>query len=114
MKKIAFFGGSGGLGREVIKHLHDYEIDSVSSKVVNLNSNNDISNYHYINNDIDVLVIFSNFNFKLLDGDFDIESDSPIKEWRGLSFDPYFTLDEGIEELSKALDALKSEMGIEE
>lgn len=63
MKKIAFFGGSGGLGKEVIKHLNEYEIDSVSSKMVNLMSDNDISNYFYINKDIDILVIFSNFNF---------------------------------------------------
>jgi NAD(P)-dependent dehydrogenase (short-subunit alcohol dehydrogenase family) len=63
MKKIAFFGGSGGLGQEVIKYLNDYEIDSVSSKMVNLLSENDISNYFYINNDVDVLIIFSNFNY---------------------------------------------------
>ncbi len=63
MKKIAFFGGSGGLGKEIIKNLNGYEIDSISSKMVNLMSDNDISNYFYINKDIDVLVIFSNFNF---------------------------------------------------
>ena len=63
MKKIAFFGGSGGLGKEVINHLNGYEIDSISSKMVNLTSDNDISNYFYMNKDIDVLVIFSNFNF---------------------------------------------------
>ena len=63
MKKIAFFGGSGGLGKEVIKHLSEYEIDSVSSKMVNLMSDNDISNYFFVNKNIDVLVIFSNFNF---------------------------------------------------
>jgi 3-oxoacyl-[acyl-carrier protein] reductase len=63
MKKISFFGGSGGLGKEVIKYLDGYEIDSVSSKMVNLLSENDISNYFYINNEVDVLVIFSNFNY---------------------------------------------------
>lgn len=63
MKKIAFFGGSGGLGTKVIEHLKDYEVDSISSKKVNFTREHDISNYFHWNKDIDVLVIFSNYNY---------------------------------------------------
>lgn len=63
MKKIAFFGGSGGLGTKVIEHLTEYEVDSISSLKVNLIGNYDISNYFYRNDDTDVVVIFSNYNY---------------------------------------------------
>ena len=63
MKKIAFFGGSGGLGTKVIEHLKDYEVDSISSKKVNFTREHDISNYFHWNKDVDVLVIFSNYNY---------------------------------------------------
>ena len=63
MKKIAFFGGTGGLGREVIKYLSEYTIDPISSKMVNLLYNSDISNYFENNNDTGVVVIFSNYNY---------------------------------------------------
>lgn len=62
MKKIAFFGGSGGLGTKVIEHLKNYEVDSISSKKVNFTREHDISNYFYWNKDVDILVIFSNYN----------------------------------------------------
>ena len=63
MKKIACFGGSGGLGTKVIKHLTEYEVDSISSLKVNLIGNYDISNYFYRNDDTDVVVMFSNYNY---------------------------------------------------
>ena len=64
MKKIAFFGGTGGLGRETISQLvNKYDIDIVGSDKVNLNNIDDIKNYFTINNDIDILIIFSNYNF---------------------------------------------------
>jgi len=74
MKKITFFGGSGGLGTKVIQHLTDYRIDSISSREVNFVKSNDISNYFYRNDNIDVVVIFSNYNYnsflhKYKDGD---------------------------------------------
>lgn len=62
MKKIAFFGGSGGLGTKVIEHLSDYEVDSISSKKVDFTRPHDISNYFHWNKDVDVVVIFSNYN----------------------------------------------------
>lgn len=62
MKKIAFFGGSGGLGTKVIKHLTNYDVDSISSREVNLVKSDDIDTYLH-NNTPDVVVIFSNRNF---------------------------------------------------
>ena len=62
MKKIAFFGGSGGLGSKTITHLSDYDVDSLSSKDVNLTVSEDIDTY-LTGNEIDVVVVFSNYNF---------------------------------------------------
>jgi NAD(P)-dependent dehydrogenase (short-subunit alcohol dehydrogenase family) len=62
MKKIAFFGGTGGLGTQVTKHLTNYEVDQIGSLKVNLTSKYDIPNYFYSNTDVDVVVIFSNYN----------------------------------------------------
>lgn len=62
MKKIAFFGGSGGLGTKVIEHLTNYEVDSISSSQVDFLRDNDISNYFYRNDNVGVVVIFSNYN----------------------------------------------------
>lgn len=63
MKKIAFFGGSGGLGTKVIQHLTNYKVDSISSREVDLTQDYHISNYFYRNDDVDVVVIFSNYNY---------------------------------------------------
>ena len=63
MKKIAFFGGSGGLGSQVIKFLDQYDVESVSSTLVNFTREHDISNYFSRNPDTDIVVIFSNYNY---------------------------------------------------
>lgn len=63
MKKIAFFGGSGGLGTKVIEHLTNYKVDSISSRQVDFLRDNNISNYFYRNNNVGVVVIFSNYNY---------------------------------------------------
>jgi NAD(P)-dependent dehydrogenase (short-subunit alcohol dehydrogenase family) len=63
MKKIAFFGGTGGLGTQTIQHLNNYNIDSISSKIVNFESQYDIPNYFSRNPDANIVVIFSNYNF---------------------------------------------------
>ena len=62
MKKITFFGGSGGLGSKTITHLLNYDVDSLSSKDVNLAVPENIDKYLTCN-EIDVLVVFSNYNF---------------------------------------------------
>lgn len=63
MKKIAFFGGSGGLGSQVIPYLQSkYDVNSVGSIVVNLTKNADITNYFNLNSP-DIVVIFSNYNY---------------------------------------------------
>lgn len=63
MKKIAFFGGSGGLGNEVVKYLKNYNVDSIGSNVCDFRMPNDIKNYFVENEDIDIVIIFSNYNF---------------------------------------------------
>jgi acetoacetyl-CoA reductase len=63
MKKVAFFGGTGGLGSQVVSYLKDYDVQSIGSLAVDFTNPNDIENYFYVNNDIDVVVIFSNYNY---------------------------------------------------
>jgi NAD(P)-dependent dehydrogenase (short-subunit alcohol dehydrogenase family) len=63
MKKLAFFGGSGGLGSQVIKFLNQYNVNSISSTSVNFTKEYDISNYFSRNPDTDIVVIFSNYNY---------------------------------------------------
>lgn len=62
MKKIAFFGGSSGLGSQIIPYLQSkYDVSSIGSKVVNLTKNDDITNYFDLHSP-DVVIIFSNYN----------------------------------------------------
>lgn len=63
MKKITFFGGSGGLGTEVVQHLNDYQVEVVSSKEVNFLTEDAIANYFCDNLDTDIVIIFSNYNY---------------------------------------------------
>ena len=64
MKKIAFFGGTGGLGQATIPHLNvDRIINQVGSLSVDFTRESDIENYFFINPDTDVVVIFSNYNY---------------------------------------------------
>ena len=63
IEKVAFFGGTGGLGTQVIEHLQGYQIDAIGSKSVNLSQSKDISEYFNNNQDVDVVVIFSNYNY---------------------------------------------------
>jgi len=64
MKKIAFFGGTGGLGQATIPHLSmDRVINQLGSLSVDLTKENDIVNYFFRNPDTDVVVIFSNYNY---------------------------------------------------
>ena len=62
-KKISFFGGTSGLGTEVIKTLSEtYEIDSVGSSKVNLLKEDEIKKYFEVNYP-DIVIIFSNYNY---------------------------------------------------
>jgi len=63
MKKIAFFGGSGGLGIEVVKRLKNYDVNSIGSKLCDFRKPDEIKNYFINNKDIDIVIIFSNYNF---------------------------------------------------
>lgn len=66
MKKIAFFGATSGLGKQVVPLLGEYNVDRVGSTRVNFENENDIGNYFYLNKDVDVLVIFTNYNYNSL------------------------------------------------
>jgi NADP-dependent 3-hydroxy acid dehydrogenase YdfG len=66
MKKIAFFGATSGLGKQIVPLLSDCRIDSIGSSRVNFENENDIGNYFYLNNDIDILLIFTNYNYNSL------------------------------------------------
>lgn len=64
MKKIAFLGGTSGLGQETSKYLVDkYNVDIVSSSRVDFERESSIDNYFFLNKDVDVLVIFNNYNY---------------------------------------------------
>ena len=61
--KLAFFGGSGGLGKATIPYLNiDGIIDQISSSAVDFTKDYDIDNYFFRHSDTDVVVIFNNFN----------------------------------------------------
>jgi len=65
MNKLAFFGGTGGLGQATIPHLRSCpmdNIDEVGSLAVDFTRENDIENYFFKNPDTDGVVIFSNYN----------------------------------------------------
>lgn len=62
MKKIAFFGGTGGLGSKVTTKLSNYEVITVGSSNVDLSNEEQI--IEFVNeNDFDILIIFSNYNY---------------------------------------------------
>tara|TARA_R110000803_G_scaffold135833_3_gene202773 strand:+ start:2330 stop:2968 length:639 start_codon:yes stop_codon:yes gene_type:complete len=61
-KQIAFFGGTSGLGTQVIEYLKDYDVDSVGSAKVNLLNEVEIDDY-FKNNTPDIVIIFSNYNY---------------------------------------------------
>jgi acetoacetyl-CoA reductase len=63
-RTILFFGGTGGLGSQTISHLQEsYSIQSVGSSVVDLNDTNQIQAYFRQNEQAEVLILFSNYNY---------------------------------------------------
>ena len=62
--KVAFFGGTGGLGQKVSSYLQtNHDLSLLGSKSVDFNRDNDINNYFYTNQDTEVVIIFNNYNF---------------------------------------------------
>jgi NAD(P)-dependent dehydrogenase (short-subunit alcohol dehydrogenase family) len=61
--KLAFLGGSGGLGTSTSVFLQDYEVINLSSKDVDLSSKSEIEAFFNNHTDIDSLVVFSNYNY---------------------------------------------------
>ena len=62
-KTILFFGGTGGLGSEVVKHLDKYDIKSLGSNDVNFLDESDIISFFNSIENVDVLVMFTNYNY---------------------------------------------------
>jgi acetoacetyl-CoA reductase len=63
MRKIAFFGGTSGLGSQVKNYLTEHTIDVVGSNFVNFENLETIDSYFKNNKDIEVLIIFNNYNY---------------------------------------------------
>lgn len=62
-KSILFFGGTGGLGTQVIKHLDNYDIKTLGSNDVNFLDELSITSFFNTIENVDVLVLFTNYNF---------------------------------------------------
>jgi NAD(P)-dependent dehydrogenase (short-subunit alcohol dehydrogenase family) len=62
-KSILFFGGTGGLGTQVIKHLDNYEVKSLGSKDVDFLDETSILSFFNSIEKVDVLIIFTNYNY---------------------------------------------------
>tara|TARA_R110000772_G_scaffold17946_1_gene49818 strand:- start:58420 stop:59061 length:642 start_codon:yes stop_codon:yes gene_type:complete len=68
MKTIAVFGGSGGLGSQLVPYLEEseqYNVISISSSDVDI-TNSDMVNEFFINNDIDIVINLAGYNFDSL------------------------------------------------
>jgi NAD(P)-dependent dehydrogenase (short-subunit alcohol dehydrogenase family) len=62
-KMVALFGGSGGLGSELVKYLADkYNVISLSSKDVDITNKEQVNSF-FANNDIDVVINLSGYNY---------------------------------------------------
>lgn len=62
MKKLAFFGGTGGLGTRVIPYIKGCEIDSIGSHKVDLRNPQAIAAY-FEKHEPEIVVVFSNVNY---------------------------------------------------
>ena len=63
MKKIALFGGTGGLGSQLVPLLSEkYEVISLSSKDVDVKDTYQVNNFFKQNN-IDILINLSGYNY---------------------------------------------------
>jgi NAD(P)-dependent dehydrogenase (short-subunit alcohol dehydrogenase family) len=60
---ILFFGGTGGLGTQVIKYLDNYDIKSLGSKDVNFLDESSITSFFNSIEKVDILIIFTNYNY---------------------------------------------------
>lgn len=70
MKKIAIFGGTGGIGKQLTTLLSiDNQVVSLGSKDVDITSQNDVEEF-FGKNDFDVVLVLSVFNY-----------DSPIHKY---------------------------------
>jgi len=54
-KTIALFGGTGGLGNQLIKYLKEYNVIPLGSKSVDIQNFNSVEKF-FKNNDVDIVI----------------------------------------------------------
>ena len=79
MKKIAFFGGTGGLGTQIVPLLNDYDVESIGSQKVNLRNPESIVEY-FSNNEPDIVVVFSNLNYNSFVHKYGVDSINKVQD----------------------------------
>lgn len=61
MKKVVIFGGTGGLGSEVVSLLKNYDITSIGSKDVDVSNFHDVKQF-FLKNQYDIIINLSGIN----------------------------------------------------
>tara|TARA_R110000796_G_scaffold97899_4_gene205197 strand:- start:682 stop:1338 length:657 start_codon:yes stop_codon:yes gene_type:complete len=61
-KTIALFGGTGGLGKQLINHFEGYNVIPLGSKLVDIKNFNSVEKF-FKTNDVDIVVNMSGYNY---------------------------------------------------
>ena len=61
-KKLVIFGGTGGLGKQLIEHLTEFDVIPIGSKSVDVTDFKS-TNEFFKNNDIDIVINLSGYNY---------------------------------------------------
>ena len=61
-KKLVIFGGTGGLGKQLIGHLTEFDVIPIGSKSVDVTDFKS-TNEFFKNNDIDIVINLSGYNY---------------------------------------------------
>jgi NAD(P)-dependent dehydrogenase (short-subunit alcohol dehydrogenase family) len=61
-QKLALFGGTGGLGKQLINYLEGYEVVSIGSKSVDVTNFKETQEF-FNNNNIDIVINLSGYNY---------------------------------------------------
>ena len=62
MKKIVIFGGTGGIGKQLVHFLDEYDVISIGSKTVDVTDFNAVQTF-FKNNEIDIVINLSGYNY---------------------------------------------------
>lgn len=61
-KKVVIFGGTGGLGRQLVDYLDEYDVIPIGSKTVDVTNFNEVQSF-FNKNDIDIVINLSGYNY---------------------------------------------------